>query len=112
MASSGIVAASITSKVSEALLLNSGKDLKTLQTGLVKENPHAESGFAIPNLTVHIAAAVEHIRKDDRNVLAMTQPSAQATEYVLVGAHYDHLGFGETGAMLRAGEGGHIHPAP
>jgi hypothetical protein len=29
---------------------------------------------------------------------------------VVVGAHYDHLGFGESGAMLRKGEEHRIHP--
>jgi Zn-dependent M28 family amino/carboxypeptidase len=36
--------------------------------------------------------------------------SPERTEYVVIGAHYDHLGLGETGAMLRKGEEGKIHP--
>ena len=47
MASSGIVAMSITGNVANALLQKSGKDLKTLQAALDKENPHAESGFTL-----------------------------------------------------------------
>src|SRR5204862_992687 len=112
MANSGIVAASVSSNVSDALLLPSGQDLKSLQTALDKENPHAESGFTLPNVTAHISAAVEHIRKDDRNVVALLPPSGppERAEYVVIGAHYDHLGLGETGAMLRKGEEGKIHP--
>ncbi len=111
MANSGIVAASITSNVADALFQGSGKDLKTLQSGLDKENPHAESGITLPNRTAHIVAAVEHIKKEDRNVLAILPPSgpAERAEYIVVGAHYDHLGFGETGAMQRQGEEGKIH---
>jgi Tol biopolymer transport system component len=112
MANSGIVAASITSNVSDALFQRASKDLKSLQSQLDKENPHAESGFAFPNVTAHIVTAVEHVKKDDRNVVALLPPSGppERAEYVVIGAHYDHLGFGETGAMQRKGEEGKIHP--
>jgi Tol biopolymer transport system component/Zn-dependent M28 family amino/carboxypeptidase len=111
-ANSGIVAASISSNVSETLFVRAGKDLKSLQSALDKENPHAESGFTLPNVTVHLATAVEHIRKDDRNIIAVLPPSGppERAEYIVIGAHYDHLGFGETGAMQRKGEEGKIHP--
>ena len=112
MANSGIVAASITSNVADALFQRAGKDLKSLQSGLDKENPHAESGFTLPNVMAHIVAAVERLKKEDRNVLAVVPPSGppDRAEYVVIGAHYDHLGFGETGAMQRKGEEGKIHP--
>jgi Tol biopolymer transport system component len=112
MANSGIVAASITGNVADALFQRAGKDLKSLQSGLDKENPHAESGFILSNVTAHLVTAVEHIRKDDRNVVAVLPPSGppERAEYVVVGAHYDHLGFGETGAMQRKGEEGKVHP--
>lgn len=112
MANSGIVAASISGNVADALFQRAGKDLKSLQSALDRENPHAESGFTISNVTAHLTAAVEHIRKDDRNVVAVLPPSGplERAEYVVIGAHYDHLGFGETGAMQRKGEEGKIHP--
>jgi len=112
MANSGIAAASISSNVADTLFQRAGKDLKSLQSGLDKENPHAESGFTLPNTTAHLATAVEHIRKDDRNVIAVVPPSGppERAEYVVIGAHYDHLGFGETGAMQRKGEEEKIHP--
>ncbi|PYJ06856.1 MAG: peptidase M28, partial [Verrucomicrobia bacterium] len=113
LAGSGIVAASISSNVVNALLVGSGKDLKSLQSALDAENPHAELGFVLPNLTVKVVTAVEHLRKTDRNVLGIL-PSAvggSRSEYVVVGAHYDHLGFGESGgAMGRQGEENQIHP--
>ncbi len=110
---SGIAAASITTNVAAMLLAGSGKDLKTLQTALDRENPHAESGFSLPNVKVRLSAAVEHIKKSDRNVVAVLPPGSERdpAEYVLVGAHYDHLGHGETGtAMERKGEEQQIHP--
>jgi Tol biopolymer transport system component len=112
LAGSGIVAASISSNVVSALLAGSGKDLKSLQSALDKENPHAESGFTLPKVKVKIATAIEHLKKTDRNVVAVLPPAiARGTaEYILVGAHYDHLGHGESGgAMQRKGEEHAIH---
>ncbi len=113
LAGSGIVAASISSNVVAALFAGSGKDLKSLQSALDKEDPHAESGFTLPKVKVKIATAIEHLKKTDRNVVAMIPPASPApsgAEYILVGAHYDHLGHGESGgAMQRAGEEHSIH---
>src|SRR5437762_1580081 len=40
----------------------------------------------------------------------MLPPAGKShNEYVIVGAHYDHLGHGETGGMQRKGEEGQIH---
>src|SRR5207247_2199879 len=99
LAGSGIVAASISSNVVHALLAGSGKDLKSLQAALDRENPHADAGFVLPDVRVHLATAVEHLKKTDRNVLAFLPPAVAGPhpEYVLLGAHYDHLGLGESG---------------
>jgi len=112
MAGSGIIAASITSNVVAQLFAGSGRDLQKVQSDLDKENPHAEGGFALTNARARIATALEHLKRADNNVLAWLPPAAQSPshEAVLVGAHYDHLGFGETGAMLRQGEENKIHP--
>jgi Tol biopolymer transport system component len=111
-AGSGIVAASISSNVARAIL----PDLKSAQTALDKEDPHTPGGFALTNVTVKISTAVERVRKEDRNVLGFLPPSGSAgtprpanNEYIIVGGHYDHLGFGESGAMLRKGEENQIH---
>jgi len=110
LAGSGIVALTISSNVAAAILSSSGKDLKKLQTALDSENPHAEGGFVVSNLQVTIDASVEHLKKTDRNVIAGLPPVGKGpAEYVIVGAHYDHLGHGETGGMQRQGEEGQIH---
>jgi len=123
LSGSGIIAASISDKVASVILAAAGKDLKTLQTGLDSENPHqgaghqavhdaqTGAGFLITNLTLKISSGVEHIKKTDNNIVAMLPPAgdpAQA-EYVLVGAHYDHLGRGDANSLEHAGEEGQIH---
>ena len=109
LAGSGIIAMSISSNVVEALFAGTGKDLKSLQTALDSENPHAEGGFVLLNRRVQISAGVESIRKIDRNVLAYLPGAGKSGEYVMTGAHYDHLGYGEVGAFERKGEEHKIH---
>jgi Tol biopolymer transport system component len=108
-AGSGIIAASISGNAAAALLAPGGKNLKDLQKALDNENPHAEGGFVLPKVKVKIAAGVEHIRKTDRNVIGCIP--GETDEWIIVGAHYDHLGLGKGNSSLaRAGEEGKIHP--
>ena len=115
LSGSAIPIACASSNVAAALLAGSGKTLRELQAALDTENPHAEGSLMLTNVRVRLAAAVEHLRKTDRNVLGLISPGVpasdpRAAEYLMVGAHYDHLGHGETGAMNRKGEEGLIHP--
>jgi Tol biopolymer transport system component len=114
LAGSGIAVVSASSNVVTALFAGSGKNLADLQQALDTENPHAESGMVLTNVRVRLAAGVEHIRKTDRNVIGLipattTRSKTGDSEYLMVGAHYDHLGRGEAGAMNRQGEEGLIH---
>ncbi|MCE9611168.1 MAG: M28 family peptidase [Chthoniobacter sp.] len=106
---SSIIAASISGPAADALLAAAGKKLKDLQTALDSENPHAEGGFILPKVKVRLATGIEHLKKTDRNVLGFLPPVG-TDEYVLVGAHYDHLGRGTGSSMARAGEEGQVHP--
>src|SRR5206468_11622401 len=70
------------------------------------EGEAARGGSATSKVKVRISTGVQQIRKSDNNVVAglpATGDPARA-EYVLVGAHYDHLGRGEGGSLERAGE--------
>jgi len=109
-ASSGIVVASISGSIADSLLAPIGKSLKDLQTALDQENPHAEGGFVLPKVNVKLACGVEHLKKMDADVVAYLPPPAGSDEYVVVGAHYDHLGRGGTSSLERTGEENKIHP--
>ena len=69
-----------------------------------------EAWFAIPGVRVKLTTGVRHSKQPDRDVIAMLPPSG-TDEYLVVGAHYDHLGMGRTpGSLMRPGEEGLIHP--
>lgn len=109
---SGIVAASINRKTADALLAPSGKTLKALQTALDKENPHVNTTFELSNVKARLACGVEHLKKNDANVIGYIphSPESSSDEYVVVGAHYDHLGHGGSSSLDRPGEENKIHP--
>ena len=111
LADSGIVAASISDTVVNALFAASGKNLKDVQSGLDVENPHFLGQFPLPDVKVKIVVSVEKVKKTDHNVVALLPPLelTDETEYVIVGAHYDHIGRGEIGSLARKGEEGQIH---
>ncbi len=108
-ASVPIVAASISGKLADRLLAPAGVDLKTLQTALDdgELKPHAKT---VVGFQVRLVVALERVRKDCRNVIGLLPPVGGSDEYVLVGAHYDHIGYGEgLGSLAREGEKGQIH---
>jgi Tol biopolymer transport system component len=110
LAGSGIVAASISLDAAQAILAASGKDLKAIQSALGKEDPHAAGAFAISSTRLTLKTTVERLRKTDRNVLAVIPPAQGIKEYVMAGAHYDHLGFGENRSLDAQDGEGQIHP--
>jgi len=113
LSGSGIVAASAGSNVAAALFAGSGYDLQTLQAGLDQENPHAQASLVLTNVQLRLQTGVAHIRKPDRNVIGLLPPGVEANgppSFLMIGAHYDHLGHGEVGSLSHKGEEGRIHP--
>ncbi len=110
-ADSGIVAVSISGKTAESLFAGSGRDLASVQARLDVEASGFTGSFALPNVRVKVAAAVERQRNSDRNVIGVLPPAEglENPEYVMVGAHYDHVGHGELDTLARKGEEGQVH---
>lgn len=104
IAGSGIVAVSVTGEVAARLFEGvPDKPLAAAQKSLDDANPHA-TGFVLPNITVHVHAAVEREKRTGRNVVAYLPATIPVTNvakpWVAIGAHYDHLGHGEAGNTL------------
>jgi aminopeptidase YwaD len=58
---------------------------------------------------VQVHADVERGRAPARNVLGRVRGDGTSAHTIVIGAHYDHLGLGETGS-LAPGDVGRIHP--
>jgi len=103
---SGLPAASITGQVASALFRTAAKPLADIQKELDTGNPHV-SGFAIPNLGVTFKAKVTRVQKAARNVVGVLPASSRIAApkpWIIIGAHYDHLGHGQGGSSLATKE--------
>ena len=106
LSGSGIVAASISAPVADAMFRTLGDPAKTLaaaQKAMDDANPHV-GGFALPKVTATIHTDVVREKRTGHNVLAYLPATGTtanvAKPWVAVGAHYDHLGHGENGNSL------------
>ena len=100
---SGIIAASISGEAaSEMFEFVPGRTLEEVQAELDTGNPHT-TGFDIENLKVSMAVNLERELSDSDNVVGVLPKNAVGDgdeQMVLLGAHYDHLGYGIEGSSL------------
>lgn len=113
IAGSGIVAASISAEVAGAILEPTGRSLGELQAELDTANPHV-TGFSVQAVEVDLSIAVERERRTGYNVVGYLPGGAadeRAEPWVVLGAHYDHLGLGRHGnSLAKKEEVGLPHP--
>ena len=111
IAGSGIPAASVNGTTAAALFRMSGKSLAEAQKDLDSGNPHV-AGFELPNTIVTLKTVVQRVTHTARNVVAYLPATgrdprsgaAAQKPWIIVGAHYDHLGRGEGGNSLASKE--------
>ncbi len=86
-----------------------GKNPKAIQERLDKGD--FVMGFDIPGIQVAAHVDLEQEKKTGHNVIAYLPGSQPDLPAVVIGAHYDHLGHGESSTSLaRADEQGRLHP--
>ncbi len=102
----GIVFVQVKNAIAENWLRSAGKSLKDVQDQINAATKPAS--FALPD-SLHLALNVdiETTRATVNNVLAYLP--GQTDEYVIVGAHYDHLGRGNVDSLAPS-QIGQIHP--
>jgi hypothetical protein len=104
LAGSGIPAASITRSVADTLFTS--KPLRDIQQELDTGNPHV-AGFDFAGVTLTLTTSIVRERHTGRNVIAYlpaTGPVTAQKPWVIIGAHYDHLGRGGRGNSLASKE--------
>ena len=104
LAGSGIPAASISGKAAAALF--GSRSLEAVQKEFDSGNPHA-AGFALEGVTVELSTKLVREKRTARNVVAYIPATSPVTNvekpWIVVGAHYDHLGLGRNGNSLASG---------
>lgn len=111
-AGSGIVAASIDGATAEALFASvPDGTLEQAQAALDDANPHA-TGFALEGVSVELRVELLRETRTGENVVGYLPASEAGASrpFVLLGAHYDHLGRGDQGNSLAGKEeAGGVH---
>ena len=111
-ASSGVVALSGSHKLANAVFAAAGKGvIKTVQDDLDKENPHKPFSYPLAGTKIRVKTAVKKVERHDYNVIAVLPPGIETDEpeYVMIGAHYDHLGYNDGSLQPKGGNPGRIH---
>jgi Zn-dependent M28 family amino/carboxypeptidase len=111
LAGSGIPAASISGKAAAALF--GSRSLEAVQKELDSGNPHA-AGFALEGVSVELSTKLVREKRTARNVVAYLPATSPVTgvekPWILIGAHYDHLGLGRNGnSLASAADAGKPH---
>ncbi|NQU26902.1 MAG: M28 family peptidase [Candidatus Marinimicrobia bacterium] len=96
--SAAIPVIQIKRSVADSLLLNSGKTVADLEQEL-----NQNRDFKPLAIDVIVSAAVEisKTKAQTRNVIGLLSANSENEEYIIIGAHYDHLGMGGVGSGSR-----------
>ncbi len=93
-ANAGMPFVQVKASVAEAWLKDAGKDLRAAAEGIDKDlQPRS---FAL-SIEAHIATDLARITKTAHNVAGYLP--GDTDEYVVIGAHYDHLGLGDNHSL-------------
>jgi hypothetical protein len=100
---SGFFAISMSDLFAERLLQGSGLNLKGLQDSL--DAGEWLRPFELPGAGLSAVVQLQEVRSQGRNVIARLKSQSSTSDEsvrssVLIGAHIDHLGHGETGTSL------------
>jgi hypothetical protein len=104
LAGSGIPAASISAKAAASLF--GSRSLESVQKEFDTGNPHV-AGFPLEGVIVQLSTKLVREKRTGRNVVAYLPATAPVTSvekpWIVIGAHYDHLGLGRNGNSLATG---------
>ncbi len=103
-----LAAFQIKREIADKLFKADGLDFKTYQAEIDKDKKPAS--FTFKNSNIKLAAEVKQVIKDGKNVAGVLEGNDPVlkNQYMVIGAHYDHLGYGEIGSLYR-GKGPMIH---
>ncbi|HET6145560.1 MAG TPA: M28 family peptidase [Candidatus Acidoferrales bacterium] len=102
----GTVIVQVKNDTANAWFVDAGKSLADVQNQINSSSD--SSSFAFPDKTkVSVAVNIEKTRATVNNVLAYLP--GKTDEYIIIGAHYDHLGYGNVDSLAPS-QIGKIHP--
>jgi hypothetical protein len=103
---SGVFFVQVKTATAEQWMKAEGRDLHEIWSKM--ERDQQPESFAMAKLKVDLTIQVLHDDKTVNDVAAYLP--GQTNEYVIVGAHYDHLGMGDSHSLAPSEVGKAIHP--
>jgi len=101
----GILFVQVKVTLASLWLRSAGQDLRAIAGEIDKDlNPRS---FAVPGLSAEVEVDVRRDSKTVHNVAAYLP--GETKEYVVIGAHYDHLGLGDQNSLAPS-QAGTVHP--
>ena len=98
MSSSGIPVVSVTRRVLNQWLGSAHANLDTLQARI--NSTKSPSSFEVQNLSLSLSSDIFEIKETTANVLGLLRVADTSNaEHLIIGAHYDHLGWGGEGSL-------------
>lgn len=96
----GIPVINITRKIADEILKNSGKTIDALESQL---NDEKKPGSFEINEKLYAKSDIQQNKVTTQSIISVYKGSdpVLSNEYVVIGAHYDHLGFGGPGSGSR-----------
>lgn len=107
--SAGIPAVIITRQVAESLLAPAGATLEEVG----KRAKQSAAPLALESASIEFKTEVVQVNGNSANVVGLLKggDARLASEYIVIGAHYDHLGLGGAGSLAERAEGEIHHGA-
>jgi Tol biopolymer transport system component len=92
---SGIISINISEDLANKILSKSNESIESLKEKLKGGDPKGNEHLFATGSRVKITTKIDRIIKQDNNIIAMLPSDNPEADYIFIGAHYDHLGFGE-----------------
>ncbi len=92
----GIAAIQMKQNAAQLIFEAAGKDLKTIQSEINKDKK--PQSFDLINTSVQLRTNIEKIYSNTANVIGYLPGNKFKEEYIVIGAHFDHLGLGGQGS--------------
>ena len=93
---SGIVSIAISEAMANEILSGKSETIEGLKDKLKDGDVKGLEHLFETEVTASIKTKVERVIKQDNNVVGMIASDNPDADYIFVGGHYDHLGYGET----------------
>jgi hypothetical protein len=103
----GIAAIQIKQDAAQLIFEGAGKDLKTIQSEINKDKK--PQSFEFTNTSIQLQTNIEKIYSNTANVIGYLPGNKSKEEYIVIGAHFDHLGLGGQGSGSLLPENTAVH---